>query len=300
MESIGRKHCFASRTTAAAAAVACILGLLTVLSDSSTRELLGFNRTDNNTQRAAASAMDEEEQLARALAASLADAERQNRRLVARTDQEEQEALSLAVAQSLADQEEQQQWRGGQQGVWCVCQHHMHASSSVPSCMSLCMHRQLQHTLLPPRFPLHKPSGVDPSSLITCMHLPAALFLLATRQLQVFQGPCIRLFSQPQPSNSSSSKDTAPHSCSASRSPTPSPHQSTRSSRQHLPHGRHNSRRRRSSCSSGDRPEPPATAAATAAAVPTGPVGQAHASGGQSHSSCLTQQYKRLTLRYRA
>jgi hypothetical protein len=51
----------------------------------------------------------EDEQLARALAASLADQDRQ--RLVARTDLEEQEALSLAVAASLAEHEQQQQGR---------------------------------------------------------------------------------------------------------------------------------------------------------------------------------------------
>lgn len=49
----------------------------------------------------------EDEQLARALAASLADQDRQ--RLVARTDLEEQGALSLAVAASLAEHEQQQQ-----------------------------------------------------------------------------------------------------------------------------------------------------------------------------------------------
>lgn len=47
----------------------------------------------------------EDEQLARALAASLADQDRQ--RHAARTDWEEQEALSLAVAASLAEQEQQ-------------------------------------------------------------------------------------------------------------------------------------------------------------------------------------------------
>ncbi len=49
----------------------------------------------------------EDEQLARALAASLADQDRQ--RLVTRTDWEEEEALSLAVAASLAEHEQQQQ-----------------------------------------------------------------------------------------------------------------------------------------------------------------------------------------------
>lgn len=49
----------------------------------------------------------EDEQLARALAASLEVQDRQ--RFVARTDQEEDEALSLAVAASLAEHEEQQQ-----------------------------------------------------------------------------------------------------------------------------------------------------------------------------------------------
>lgn len=134
---------------------------------------LQYNRTDNNTQRAAA-AMDEEDQLARALAASLADVERQNRRLVARTDQEEQEALSLAMAQSLADLEEQQQWRGGQQGVcannMCICMRPKNQLCRAAACTCcMCMHRQ--HTLLPPHV-FHKPSGADPSSHTT-LHAPA-------------------------------------------------------------------------------------------------------------------------------
>lgn len=55
----------------------------------------------------------DDEQLARALAASLDVQDRQ--RLVARTDEEEQEALSLAVAASLAEHEQQQQqWSRGQ------------------------------------------------------------------------------------------------------------------------------------------------------------------------------------------
>jgi hypothetical protein len=52
----------------------------------------------------------EDEQLARALAASLAEQDKQ--RLVTRTSWEEDEALSLAVAASLAEHEQQQQQRG--------------------------------------------------------------------------------------------------------------------------------------------------------------------------------------------
>lgn len=59
----------------------------------------------------------EEEQLARALAASLADQKQQRHRQVARTDEEEQLALSLALAASLADQEEQAAGERGALGV---------------------------------------------------------------------------------------------------------------------------------------------------------------------------------------
>lgn len=56
----------------------------------------------------------EDEQLARALAASLEVQDKQ--RFVARTDQEEDEALLLAVAASLAEHEEQQQQQQGAPG----------------------------------------------------------------------------------------------------------------------------------------------------------------------------------------
>ena len=56
----------------------------------------------------------DDEQLARALAASLAEQDR--KRFVARTDEEEQEALSLALAASLAEHEQQQQRHQG--GSW--------------------------------------------------------------------------------------------------------------------------------------------------------------------------------------
>lgn len=70
----------------------------------------------------------EDEQLARALAASLEAQDRQ--RLVARTDQEEEEALSLAVAASLAEHEEQQQRQRGLGGCF-ECNNVQHPATTL-------------------------------------------------------------------------------------------------------------------------------------------------------------------------